>query len=274
MLNAEAIKELSKAQAITAANTALQGTIDPDGIAALPNDYQVHDLEKMLQNRRRARGTMETYIIQAFADYTKAHSEEGASVFIDQDNMTAVSVLNLGTPAEPGHADNRAKLIAKRTAAYNALRAIANGQGYKQVTIAEFFEDWPGFLKFFNDSGEIAPPKAIAAVRKITVEALRKLETEEKQLSASRSAFESVSATSAEPIPTTIYFECEPYSGLAARTFVLRLAILTGNDKPAIALRVVKQEQHDEEMARELANLVGAAIVGMPVLIGKYSAST
>lgn len=272
MFDAQAIQELSKAEAITAANKSLGLSIDPDGAVALPNDFQVHDLEKMLINRRRARGTMETYVVGDFATYVSEHREEGAAVFVDQDNMTAVAVLNLGTTAEPGHTDNRAKLTSKRTAAYIALRAIANGTAHKQVTIAEFFEDWPGHLQFLNDEGLIPAARAIAAVRKITIDALRKLESEEKQLSASRSAFESVSASSTEPIPTTITFACEPYLGLAERVFSLRLSIHTGNDKPAIALRIVKQEQHDEEMAAELAQLVRDAVDDVPVLIGKYTA--
>ena len=47
---------------------------------------------------------------------------------------------------------------------------------------------------------------------------------------------------------------------------------ITG-DKPALVLRVVKREQHDEEMAQELAQLVRVALdgSGVPVLVGSYS---
>ncbi len=115
-------------------------------------------------------------------------------------------------------------------------------------------------------------PKAIAAIRKLSIESMRKLESSEQSLSASKSAFESVQATSAEPIPTTIYFDCEPYYGLESRQFVLRLGVLTGGDKPAINLRVVKQELHDEEMANEFADLARDALgSALPVLIGAYA---
>lgn len=272
MLDKDAILELSKAQAITNANTALVAALAAGGVISTPSDFNTSDLEKFMPTRRRARGNMETSVVADFAKYVADHKEAGAAIFVNQDLMAAVAVLNIGRPDAPGHADNRAKLTAKRTAAYKALREVANGTAWKQSTIAEFFEDWPGYLKFFNDAGEIPPAKAVAAVRKISIDELKKLGSEVAQLSESRSAFESVQATSVEPIPTTIYFACTPYADLIERTFVLRLSIQTGGSVPAIALRIVKQEEHDEEMAQELAVLVGHAVTELPVLIGTYSA--
>lgn len=274
MLDKDAIKELSKAGAITAADEALAGAIDngSSGIVALPNDFTMHDMEKSLPQRRRARGCMTTSLLPDFASYTNLHREPGASVFVDQDRMQAVAVLNLGDPTEPGHADNTAKFTARATAAYRALIQHANGQGHKQQVLAEFIEDWAGTVECFNDAGPITGPKAIAAVRKITIESLKKLENTEQQLGASRSAFESIQASSTEPLPTTIYFKCVPYQGLAERLFVLRLGVLTGNDKPTLNLRVVNQEKHAEEMAAELAQLVRDAIGDeLPVLVGAYA---
>lgn len=269
MLDAEAIKELTKAEAISAADDAI--SIKVGAVTALPNDYSIHDLEKFLPNRRRARGTMATTSVVAFAAYCDSHKEEGAAVFVNQDSMIAVAVLNLGVPEVPGHADNRAQLETKKTAAYNAMLNVASGRALKQTEVAEFLEDWPGQVQCFNDQGGVTLPKAIAAVRKITIEAMRKQESSEQQLSASKSAFESVQATSSEPLPTTLYFTCVPYHGLSSRQFVLRLGVQTGGDKPAITLRVVNAEQHAEDMAAELVHLVAAEIGdSMPVLIGQY----
>jgi uncharacterized protein YfdQ (DUF2303 family) len=270
MFNKEAIQELSKAQAIKEADTAL--TVQADYLIALPNDFNVHDLEKYLSTRRRARGLMATSTVPDFAEYVAAHQEEGACVFVQQDKMTAVAVLNLGTPAQPGHADNLAALAPKKTAAYTALKSIATGAACAQQKVAEFLEDWPAQITCFNDAGSITPAKAIAAIRKITIENLKKLEASEGQLSASKSAFESVTATSTEPLPTTIYFKNVPFHGLKERSFVLRLGILSGGDKPAVNLRIINQEQHDEDMAIELADLVKDAVTDLPVLVGEYSA--
>lgn len=276
MFDKDAIKELAQAEAITAAGSAVAAALD-DGTAtvALPSEFTVHDLEKTLPLRRRARGIMTTSSVAPFAEYVDQHKEPGAAVFVDQDAMTAVAVLNLGTPDQPGHADNIAKMVAKRLAAFTALLQHASGSGLAQAKAAEFLEDWPGYFKFFKDSGEITAGQAIAAVRKLTIEAMRKLEATEQQLSATRSAFESVSATSTEPLPTTIYFNCVPYHGLKDRQFVLRLGVQTSSKDPAIVLRIVNKEQHEEEMAAELATLVDSSLSesGVPVMVGKYQAT-
>ncbi len=270
MIDQAAIKELNKAQAISAAANAVTDQVET--LVALPEDFKVHDLENYLVARRRARGTMQTSSVTDFAQYATTHKEEGAAVFVDADDMAAVAVLNLGTPDDPGHADNRAKLQLKKTAAYLAMKQHASGSGLKQATVAEFVEDWSEHITCFNDEGSVSAPKAIAAVRKLTIESMRKLESSEQNLSASKSAFESVQATSADPIPTIIYFRCVPYVGLAERQFVLRLSIQTGGDKPTIVLRIVKAELHAEEMANELADLTRQALNdSMPVLIGEYA---
>jgi len=273
MFDKEAIDALAEGASIQQADEAITHALNSEGAAALPEHFRLHDLEAYMPKRRRARGTMVTSAVADFAQYVKTHAEEGAAVFVDAEAMTANAVLNLGTPTTPGHADNKAVLKAKITAAYEALKAHANGRGISQTTVAEFFEDWAGHLLFFKDTESVTPPKAIAAIRKITIESMRKLESEEKSLSASRSTFENVQATSAEPIPTTIYFNCVPYSEFAERSFVLRLSVLTSGDKPSICLRIVKQEEHNEEMAREFAEQAEASLKGeIPVLLGAYSA--
>jgi len=273
MFDKEAIEALQEGEAISkAANSIALAIEGGEAVTALPDHFKLQDLEAFLPNRRRARGLMTTHALSDFAEYTKKHAEDGATVFVDADEMSAIAVLNLGSFEKPGHTDNRAKVQLKATAAYSALKAVASGRGISQAVAAEFLEDWPGYVQCFNEEGEVSMPKAIAAIRKLTIEAMRKLESSEQSLSASRSAFEQVKATSADPIPTTIYFTCEPYFGLESRQFVLRLGVQTGGEKPAITLRVVKQEQHDEDMANEFADLAREALgSALPVLIGSYN---
>lgn len=276
MFEKEAIEAIQEGAAIQQASSAVAKAFEEQGVVVLPDNYQQHDLEKFLPKRRRARGAMVTDVLKSFSEYTKAHQEEGASVFVDTNDIKAVAVLNLGTPDSPGHADNLAKLVPTKTAAYSALTMHATGSQLKQATAAEFLEDWADCMQFFNDDGAITPPKAIAALRKLSIESMRKLESSEQSLSASKSAFESIQATSADPIPTTIYFNCKPYADLAARQFVLRLGVMTGGDKPTITLRIIKAEEHAEEMATELAKLIQNSFYeygsySLPVLLGSYS---
>lgn len=272
MFDKEAIEALSESEAISQADIALQTSITKRGAVALPEHFKVHDLEPYMELRRRARGVMSTDSVMAFAQYAKANVSEGARVFVDADSMTAKAVLNLGTVDKPGHADNVATVTLKKTAAYEALLAHANGRGMTQTSAAEFLEGWPDQIACFKDNDGVTGKQAIAAIRKLTIESMKKLESNEQSLAASKSTFESVQATSADPIPTHIYFKCEPYSGLPERLFVLRFGVLTGSGKPAVVLRIVKKEQHDEEMAMAFADRVTKALNEIvPVTIGKYS---
>lgn len=277
MFDKESIQALQQGAAIEQASAAMARAENAQHILALPEDFKLHDLERNQQHRRRARGSMATESLGSFVAYTRVHAEPGASVFIDTSHMRATAVLNLGAPDYPGQADNVATYSPDPTAPYMGLTATANGLGRKQVEIAEFFEDWPDHLQFFHGDGKLEPVKAIAAIRKLTIESMRKLESSEQQLSASRSAFESVQATSETPIPTTVYFTCKPYEVLQSRLFVMRLAIHTTNDKPAISLRIQKLELHKEEMGVELAGVIAGSFAGdgatLPILLGSYQAT-
>lgn len=275
MLTPEAIEKLAASQATAAANEALLNAATTDqAVVALPNNFNLHDLEKFLPLRRRARGAMATMNLKAFADYVEQHSEAGSTVFVDQDSMTATAVLDLGGPGAPGHADNRAKLTLKKTAAYLALQAhTLHGKQLTQREAAEFLEDWAALVKCLKGEAEIEAAAAAAAMRDITIEALKKGQNTEEQLSVSRSTFDKVTASSEKPIPSAINFKCAPYHGLADRVFVLRLAIIVGEKAPTITLRVVMQEQHAEEMASEFAAKVSEAATGVQVLIGSYQAT-
>ena len=268
MFNEEALEKLMQAEAISAANSATTEALTEAGVIALPDNYKTHDLEAYTQNRRRARGTMTTVNDTDFAAYVKAHQEPGAAVFVDERTMTATAILNLGTPDNPGHTDNRAVLSPPQTAAFKALLAIADGRGKPQKTIAEFFEDWQENIACQGaDGGDIKVPKAVAAMRKLTIEELRKLTAEQQSLSATRSTFELITASSEEPIPATVSFKCVPHAGMNERVFVMRLGILTGESNPMPVLRIIKKELHDEQMALELAERVRKGLTGEPVTV-------
>lgn len=271
MFDKEAITALQEGASIEAASRAIELAIDTkEAVIALPEHFKHHDLEDFKPLRRRARGTMITRFIAPFAHYAQEHAEEGATVFVNPETLAATAVLNLGTPAAPGHTDNRAVLELHRTAAYTALLGAIN-KPISQTTAAEFLEDWAEHVQCFNDDGEIKPKLAIAAVRKITIESARKVESEEQNLGATRSAFESVQASSKDPLPTLIYFKTLPYADLAERTFVLRLGILTSEKAPSIVLRPMKIELHAEQMAEELSQKIGDALRGeLPVMVGTY----
>lgn len=218
MITKDAIEAIQHGAGIADASGAIRDAIATGSPLGLPNNYTLHDIERFLPVRRRMRGTMETSSIADFARYVAANKEAGACVFVAAQAIRVEAVLNMGTPEKPGHADNRARLRPEATAAYSALKQAADGRPLPQSQVAEFLEDWAQHITCFGDDGsEIPTRRAIAAVRKITIDALRKVEACEQQLSVSKSTFESVSASSKDPMPRTIHFSCVPFHGIDAR---------------------------------------------------------
>jgi uncharacterized protein YfdQ (DUF2303 family) len=274
MFTADAIKELSQSEAIKAANESVTKAAQDAHVVGLPGEFSMHDLEKYLPTRRRARGIMTTSVTDHFAKYTGMHAEDGACAFVSPEKMQAVAVLNLGSKDKPGHTDNLAVLELKKTAAFNELLAIANGIQQTQRKVAEFMEDWQDYILCFSDSDtKMETKRAIAAVRSITIEALSKMDAHEENFGSTRSALDSVKASSKETLPAFFDFTCEPRHGLARRTFRVRIGIVTGSAAPSLTLRIIKLEEHEERMAEELAEIVGDAVKdSIPVVIGTYQA--
>ena len=275
MIDKEAIKEMTKGDATAAACEAMDAAYALRGPVALPNDFVLHDLEKFYDRRRRQRGMMCTASVKDFAAYALAQREDGAAVFVSPKPVQAVAVLNLGTPDAPGHCDHCAVWTPEPTAAYRALSAAVD-QELSQQALAEWLEDWAPCMSCEADGADMPVARAVASVRSITIENLRRVASDVQALSAQRTAFESVAARSgqAEQIPQRMAFTCAPFSGLQERTFALRLSILTGGDKPRMKLRIVLHEQHLEEIAGAAADLVRAAIgTTAPVWAGTFKAS-
>lgn len=283
MITKDAIELLQEPRAIHQAycsvTTAMNSSADDTrGVMALPKDFQVHDLENYLVTRRRQRGAVQTPVATSFAAYVSDHSEQGATVFIDANNMSATAVLNLGTPDKPGHSDNTATFSPPQMAAYHAMRGVADGTTKTQQRIAEWMEDWQDIITCLDADGEQIPTgKAVAAVRRITIESLRKQESEVAQLRATTSTFENVQAKSTEPIPARLQLKCVPLHGLPQRTFALRLGIVTGEKQPGLVLRIVRLEDHLEGMAWDLEQLVKRELLaaapesaGPKTVIGTY----
>ena len=266
MITKEAFDALIEGTAIQHANASLESSAgaynDARGIIAMPSDFKIHDIETHLPTRRRQRGYMQTSHSESFADYVAENAELGATIFVNKDSMSAEAVLNLGTPNWPGHCDNKATLLLEKTAAYKALLAITGTQK-KQKDVAEWLEDWHAHITCAGQptdgtihSAVISPISAANAVRSLTIESWKKLESTTEQLSSSLSSFASETASSKTALPTTVYFTCQPYSGLNERIFTARISVTSTNNKPMITLRIVQYELHTEQMAEELAGMV------------------
>lgn len=225
-----------------------------DQAVVLPDSMNIRDLEKFLPYRRRFRGTMETTQIKAFCEYVE--SQGSAEVFIDTDDMAAVAFFDMGTRDKPEHCEHKSIVSLKQTAAYFALKKI-NGAVMGQKELAEWIEDWGRHITCFDSEGEdLHISKALASVRKMTVETARKLESEEKNMGRQLSAMERIEFSSEGKTLGGLYFTCSPYSGFEDRTFRLPLSALTSSESIKLKLRIQEFEPVQEEISGEFRNMI------------------
>ncbi|MFZ7282503.1 DUF2303 family protein [Avibacterium avium] len=223
-------------------------------IAILPDNMSIHSLEKQNKHRNTFRAKFNTYNFDSLIAYAKSHEQEGAQCFIDEKNLGAEIVFDVGNLTAPLHAQHRATLRMEKTAAFKAL---CDFQGSKcdQRTFSDWLEDWGDYITAYTDDEEkMSLTNAVQAVRKITLDYARNEDHEVGDFSASRSAMESVEAKSKLQLPKYFVFNTVTYKCLACQAFTLRLSILTGGDKPVLVARLIKAEQIQEAIAKEFAD--------------------
>lgn len=255
-LTKEAIQLITDT-ALEAAGKALP-TLAPTIV--LPEGTKIVDLEKYQYLRSRFRGTLSTHSLADFSVYVTDRAVDDARGFIDQDSMTCVLMFNLGTESKPGHADDRAVLKLKPSAAYKAVQAI-NSQAMTQKDLSDWIEDWNHCLKAVDDAGEAMPiAKAIAAVRTITIKAASESDHTVSETSASRSTMDQIEARSKETLPASLIFSAVPFEGLSLRDITLRVSVITSGSQPVLKLRWVGEEVQREEIAQEFKSVLDEKI--------------
>lgn len=263
-MDQETIKAIQEAEATSNVNQQRYGALNDDeerGTFMAPKDFVLHDVQKFLPFARRLSGKFRTKSIESFAKYVKANGSSDASrVFTDTEDMLAVAILDAGNLERPGHGEHKVILALEHTPACSAMHGNVDAGLLSQRQLAEFLEDWRDKWVAEDNEGQIDSAAAIAAVRDLTIDAARKLEQKEESLSASRSTFESVSASSKHRLPSVIQFECKPHDGFVARTFTLRLRVRLDDEKARFKLDLANPAVMDEAIGREFASKIADSL--------------
>jgi uncharacterized protein YfdQ (DUF2303 family) len=246
------------------------GTFTP--VLALPVDVKLHSIERFQEMRSRFRGALSTHSLKDFSEYVIAAKGPAATGFVDGEDMACTVYFNLGDTTAPGHGDYTATLNLKKTAAFLALEYAAQRQ-HGQKDLSDWIEDWAPNLKALDaEDRPIDLRKAAGAIRSISIEQARKSEHVVGDLSASRSAMDQIEAKSSEGLPAEFLFTVAPYEGLTVRTIRLRVAVLTGGEKPALRLRWIGEAQLREDLAQEFKQVVQQEVGGTATLtIGTFN---
>jgi uncharacterized protein YfdQ (DUF2303 family) len=170
--------------------------------------------------------------------------------------MTAKTIFDLGTTDLPEHKEHKATLSLKKTAAFKALLGCDDSK-FSQKNAADFLEDWEDNIAVFNQSGEsMTLRQATKALRDLTIESAREINSQVNDFSESMSAMERIEAKNQHSLPSSIVFNCIPYLALKNRDFTIRLSIITGGDRPTIGFRIVRIDAIEEEIALEFKDLL------------------
>ncbi|MCX8817005.1 DUF2303 family protein [Vibrio parahaemolyticus] len=224
-------------------------------VVALPESFNLHDLEKYMPNRTSFRGAFDTSNADEYAKYCKLYEKNGSQCFINVDRMSAKTIFDIGTQDNPEHCKHTANFNLVRTADYTALLEL-NDQKKDQKSLAEWIEDYASNLQVFSSEGALIDvPLASAAIRALTFEITAGNHSEVQDFSSAQSEYESMATRTKNeaPMPAVFKFSCVPYQGLPERTFEMRMSTI-GNK--TLVLRIKQLEQHVEQMGVEFKDLV------------------
>ena len=226
-------------------------------VTILPQNFNVVDLERYQEGRNRFRGTYSTHSLADYTAYVVERSAPAARGFIDQDNMSCIVLFNIGTPEEPGHADDRAVLRLKASVAFAAVQAVC-GQSLAQKSMSDWIEDWNQHLAATDENGQgMTIAKAIAAVRTITIKASSESDHAVGETRASRSTMDQIEASSKETLPAWLDFKVIPFEGLGEQVIRLRVSVITSGSQPVFKLRWISEEAQREAIAQEFKAVLG-----------------
>ncbi len=251
MLDKSALAFLAEQAVAGATPTTLPGADTPVVVIG----GKVHDLEEFQSKPLRHRANFTTKSLPAFIAYSLAEASaqsQKAAVFVNPDNMSASALFDIGTPGEPAWSGDRAGLNLKQTADFQALMSIHEKRLF-QKQIVDFAIDWAQSIAFIGPDGETLPaPRALAALRSITIAVKAETHNEERDTGRTRSAFEEAEAKSKETLPAGFIFLAAPYLGLDEREINVRLTVNTEGEKPTVTPRIVGLEKLIEALGEEL----------------------
>lgn len=267
MFNAETIQKIQD-DAVAMAFNAGAGTEDLP-VIAMPKDTRLESIEHLMPAPQRFKGQFKTGQIEEFVKY--GNQQNSASVFVNQDDMSAKAYFDFGSTAFPEHRDHTAELTLKRTPEFFKLLAI-DEDTLSQRELVELLEDYHANITTLGKEavpGDEAPVidlvSAIKAVRNTKLKSEAESETKIEDLSESQSTFAQVEVkNSAGHLPAYIDWKCTPFTGLKLplqspgqsddeneeRTFRVRVSAITNGDRVVFRLRIIQLQEHKQIMAQ------------------------
>jgi uncharacterized protein YfdQ (DUF2303 family) len=281
VITKEALQYINAQAMAIGANQALDNTtLVPGEIPRLAvcEGVSLESTERFLPAPVRFRGEFATTSLAAFVGYVLSviRAREGSPiVFIDPEEMKAISFFDLGTAVEPGWGGHYATLRVPQTAEFRALieNSLVRGKHFTQLDFVDFMGDWAPNLKFFDESDYGIPAAAvIRAVKNVKIEEMTKTDNAVGHYAAERTTLEGVevSAKNGDRLPAQMTFTCIPFEEFESRAFVCSMRSVVKSDKTArLAYHVTALEAERlkiaEEFKRRISDMFGDSPVELHV---------
>ncbi len=226
----------------------------------MPDGYHVQDLEEYQEQRNHFRMKFQTHLVDQYLDHLDARHGDGnpdnkPQIFVNQDDMSAVTIFDMGTPANPLHCKDRAVIKLKRTPEYHMLDSVLGRDGVRrmnQTDLAELLEDYGSIIQCGDGESDVMPiKKAIAAVRRVKIKAEGESSSEIQNFSSNRSSLEKIESTG-DPLPAYIVFVAPAFYGLKSYPLKCRLSLNLG-DSISFTLRCINWDKVMEACATEFS---------------------
>lgn len=234
--------------------------------AIISNDTKIVSLENYQKHRNYFKGDFSTNNIDNFVQYNKDQDADGnKQCFISAYLMRATTIFDLGDKEKPGQCQHKAYLELEQSVDYNALLNEHNKYS-SQKNLSEFIEDWNDNITCFSsNSGELKVMEnkiAIQLIRNVTIESNSNKTSEVGDFEGKQSTFESVEAKSKDGsnLPCRIEFRCKPYDDLSERYFMVRISLITSENKPCFSFRIINLNSHVVEMAKEFQAILASKL--------------
>lgn len=265
-----AIQQIQKTANMVKMNEELQKTKTKNPVFLAPTEFKIFNLEQHMEFRTSYRFNFDTTNIDDFIKYAEEYITLGSKCFVNADRMTAKSIFDLGTEGLAKHQNHTGDLTLKKLSDFQALLNV-DQMKLSQKEAGNFLEDYADNIQAYTkDGAEMANSLAAQSLYDMTIEQARTVKSQVSNFGESLSAMEKIEAKNQDKLIAGFNFLCEPYMGLKARTFKVRLSILTGSDVPKISLKIIGLEKHQEEMSEEFRDQLVNAFTDteMKVFIG------
>lgn len=240
----------------------------------LPPGATLGRAEQFAASPRFHRHHYNTERLADFVAYAKASanamSSDHPTAYVQPDGSGAQAVFDHGDGDEPHWGHHQAILKLKPAPAWKSAQAMAAGTKSQQQVI-DWLEDWAGnVIAHAQDGTNIEPHRAIAALRRVKLEAKATITNIEGDMSRQRSALESIEANGdSDTLPAYFILISPLYVGTIKHDIVIRLGVREGDGKPALALRIVGVDRLAEETSawveQQLSEQLGDALAGVYV---------